>query len=129
MDSRYRFAANMPQRYDSIPPSMNSSSSTSNLRSLPNRSISSSNRSFHQAPLIFPQHHQQRLRSSPLFTSSYLGPLQQHRPRFLSAWNLAPSPLFYQSSRNLASNTPTPSASVSKKYEQGSCILNSCASL
>jgi hypothetical protein len=58
-----------------------------------------------------------------------LGPLHQHRPRSLSAWDLTPRPTIYNSSRNLASSTPTP-ISMSKHHDlQGSCILNSCAFL
>ena len=128
MDSRYRFSANMPQRYD------NSSNATkmnsnSNLTSNGNRSTPTSSRYFHRAPLIFPHHHEQRLRSPPpMFSSSFLGPLQQHRPRFLSSWDLAPTPIMYHSSRNIAATTPTPT-SISKQHDEGSCILNSCAFL
>ncbi len=120
MDSRYHFSPNMSNRYEQL-----SNNSNSNHG---NRSSPISSRYFHRAPLIYPHHqHQQRLRSPPpTFSSSYLGPLQQHRPRFLSAWDLTPTPTIYHSSRNLASTTPTPT-SVPKQYDEGACILNSCA--
>jgi hypothetical protein len=122
MDSRYRFSANMPNRYEQL-----SNNNNNNNTNNGNRSSPVSSRYFHRAPLIIPQHHQQRLRSpSPLFSSSYLGPLQQHRPRFLSAWDLTPAPTIYLSSRNVAATTPTP-ISVSKQNDEGACILNSCA--
>ncbi|CAF3011955.1 unnamed protein product [Rotaria sp. Silwood2] len=86
-----------------------------------------SNRYFHRVSPIFPPHHQQRLHNpSPVLSSSYLGPLQQHRPRFLSTWDLTPTPTIYLSSRNIATTTPTPT-SVSMPQDEGACILNSCA--
>ncbi len=113
----------MPNRHEQLP---NNSNSSNNLNS-GNRSTPISSRYFHRAPPIFPHHHQQRLRNSPppLFSSSYLGPLHQHRPRFLSAWDLTPTPTIYHSSRNLAAATPTPT-SGSKQHVEGACILNSC---
>jgi hypothetical protein len=57
-----------------------------------------------------------------------LGPLHQHRPRFLSTWDLTPRPTIYSSSRNISAVTPTP-ISMSKQHDEGSCILNSCAFL
>jgi hypothetical protein len=57
-----------------------------------------------------------------------LGPLHQHRTRFLSAWDLSPKPTVFNSSRNITSTTPTPT-SMSKQHDEGSCILNSCAFL
>jgi hypothetical protein len=116
----------MPQRYDHMS-NTPTSNSNSNLTTNVNRSTPTSSRYFHRAPLMFPPHHQQRLRSPPpRFSSSYLGPLQQHRPRFLSAWDLAPAPTIYHSSRNIAATAPTPT-SMSKQHDEGSCILNSCA--
>jgi hypothetical protein len=120
MDSRYRFSANMPNRYEQI---SNNNHRHHNLNN-GNRSIPLSNRYFHRAPVMFSQQH---LRTPPPpFSSSYLGPLQQHRPRFLSAWDLAPAPTIYLSSRNIAATTPTPT-SASKQHDEGACILNSCA--
>ncbi len=127
MDSRYRHSTSMPQHYDQ-PSNISNNSSTTSLPSHVNRyTPTTTSRYFHRAPLIFPQHHQQRLRSPPArFSSSYLGPLHQHRQRFLSAWDLTPRPSIYSSSRNIASSTPTP-ISMSKQHHEGSCILNSCA--
>ncbi len=129
MDSRYRHSTSMPQHYDHLS-NIPTNSSTTSLPSQVNRSTpTNTNRYFHRVPLIFPHHHQQRLRSSPVrFSSSYLGPLHQHRQRFLSAWDLTPRPTIYSSSRNIASSTPTP-ISMSKQHHEGSCILNSCAFL
>lgn len=122
MDSRYRFTANVPNRYDQLLHNNNM-----NNMSHSNRSTPSSSRYFHRVPPMFPPHHQQRIRSpSPLFSSSYLGPLQQHRPRFLSTWDLTPTPTIYLSSRNIAAATPTPT-SASMQQDEGACILNSCA--
>lgn len=110
----------MPNRYEQLSNKSNSSNGNSN------RSTPISSRYFHRAPLIFPQNHQQRLRSPPpLFSSSYLGPLHQHRPRFLSAWDLTPTPTIYHSSRNIAASTPTPTSGL-KQQDEGACILNSC---
>jgi hypothetical protein len=130
MDPRYRFSANMPQHYDQVLNTTNkNNNNSSNLPNTVNRSTPTSTRYFHRAPLIFPHHHQQRLRSPPpRFSSSYLGPLNQHRTRFLSAWDLTPSSSVFNSSRNIASTTPTPT-SMSKQHDEGSCILNSCAFL
>ena len=112
MDSRYHFS---PHRYEQL-------TNNSNVHH-GNRSSPLSGRYFHRAPLIYP--HQPRLRSPPpIFSSSYMGPLQQQRPRFLSAWDLTPTPTIYHSSRNLASTTPTP-----KQSDEGACILNSCVPL
>ncbi len=123
MDSRYHFSSNMPNHYEQL--SNNSNSKNMNNG---NRSIPMSSRYFHRAPLIIPPHHQQRLRSPPpVFSSSYLGPLHQHRPRFLSAWDLTPTPTIYHSSRNIAANTPPTPISGSKQQDEGACILNSCA--
>ena len=122
MDSRYHLPANVPNHYDQL-----LSNNNLNTMNNGNRSNSISSRYFHQVPPIFPPHHQQRLRnSSPLFSSSYLGPLQQHRPRFLSTWDLTPTSTIYLSSRNIAEATLT-TASVSRQHDEGSCILNSCA--
>lgn len=141
MDSRYRFSANMPNRYEQLSSSSNLNNNNNNNMNFNhiNRSNPISNRYLNRNPLMFPQHHQQRLRTSPpMFSSSYLGPLQQHqyqnspthrsqRPRFLSAWDLTPNPTIYHSSRNLASTTSTPTP-VSKPHDDGACILNSCLS-
>jgi hypothetical protein len=54
-----------------------------------------------------------------------LGPLHQHRPRFLSAWDLTPTPTIYHLSRNIVATTPT-STSISEQHDEGACILNSC---
>ncbi len=122
MDSRYHFSSNMPNRYEQLSNQSNSSHINNGNRLTP-----TSSRYFHRAPLIFPHHHQQRLRSPPTpFSSSYLGPLHQHRPRFLSAWDLTPTPSIYLSSRNIATTTPTPT-SVPNQPDEGACILNSCA--
>ena len=120
MDSRYRFSANMPHRYEQVPN---------------NHPNPISSRYLHRAPLIFPPQQQQSLNlrhspapsPSPLFSSSYLGPLPHHRPRFLSSWDLAPTPTIYLSSRNIAGTPPTPIPS-SKSHEHGASILNSCPS-
>lgn len=75
-------------------------------------------RYFHRAPLIFPQNHQQRLRTpSPRFTSSYLGPLNQHRSRFLSAWDLTPRPNAQPSARHTTTTPPTP-APAAEQHDQ-----------
>ncbi|CAF0899282.1 unnamed protein product [Adineta steineri] len=130
MDSRYHFSATMPNRYEQL--SYNTNPNSNNMNN-ENRSNSMSSRYFHRNPPVFPPHHQHRIRTPPpLFSSSYLGPLQQHRPRFLSAWDLTPTPSIYLSSRNIATTTPTPTSiptptsSVPKQYEEGACILNSC---
>ena len=109
MDPRYRFNPN------SSNPSMN-------------RSNPVSNRYFHRPPSINPQANVRN--SSAAFTSSYLGPLPQPRPRFLSSWDLGPAPAVYLSSRNLAAPhqpAPVPTRAVfsSKPYEQGASIFNS----
>ncbi len=128
MNSRYRHPTSMPQNFDQLSNITNNNGTTS-LSNYESRSTPTTSRYFHRAPLIFPQHHQQRLRSPPpKFSSSYLGPLRQHRQRFLSAWDLTPRPTIYSSSRNIASSTPTP-ISISKQDDEGSCILNSCAFL
>lgn len=124
MDSRYRSSVNMPHRYDQT--------STTNPS---NRSNPISSRYFHRPPLIYPQNihrHPSMVRpnlstssvtaSPPIYASTYLGPLPQHRPRFLSSWDLAPTPTMYLSSRNI--NAPT--ASPSRVYDQGACMFNSC---
>lgn len=109
----------MPNRYEQSP-------NNAHFNRGGNRSNPMSGRYFHRTPLIQPHQHPQRLRSPPpTFSSSYLGPLHQHRPRFLSAWDLTPTPTIYHSSRNLAATTPTPT-SLPKQHEEGACILNSC---
>lgn len=128
MDPRYRFSTSMPQYYDPIS-NVTNNGTTNSLPKNINRSTSPFTRQFHRYPLIFPEQHQQRLRSPPSrFSSSYLGPLHQHRPRFLSAWDLTARPTIFNSSRNISVTTPTP-LSMSKHHDQGSCILNSCALL
>ncbi|CAM2704787.1 unnamed protein product [Rotaria socialis] len=124
MDSRYRFTSNISNRYD---PLLNNNNNSSNNINHSNRSTPTSSRYFHRVPPMFPPHHQQRLRSSsPLFSSSYLGPLQQHRPRFLSTWDLTPTPTIYLSSRNIATPTPTPTpASVSIQQDEDRTQLQS----
>lgn len=128
MDPRYSHSTHIPHYDDHLSNSINNSSTTS-LPSHVNRTIPIISRYFHRAPLIVPQHHhQQRLRGPPArYSSSYLGPLHQHRQRFLSAWDLAPKPTIYSSSRNLASSTSTPFSILKQHDDQGSCILNSCA--
>ncbi|CAF1653208.1 unnamed protein product [Adineta ricciae] len=121
MDSRYHFPGTMSNRYEQLSPNTNPRHANN-----PNRSTSTSTRYLHRAPPVFPQHHQHRIRTPPpLLSSSYLGPLQQHRPRFLSAWDLTPAPNIYLSSRNIATGTPTPT-SRPQQYEEGACIMNSC---
>ena len=144
MDSRYRSSANMPHRYD---PTANNPA---------NRSNPISSRYFHRPPLIYPQNVSRHSANpfpnpsvgSPIYTSSYLGPLPQHRPRFHSSWDLAPSPTIYLSSRNInapptATATTVPSSmpmppqpqpqppqQVSSQpraaHEHGACMFNSC---
>ncbi|CAF3788497.1 unnamed protein product, partial [Rotaria sordida] len=112
MDSRYRFSANIPNRYDQISNTNNNNNNNNpNLINSGNRLTPTSSRYFHRVSPIFPPHHQQRIHSpSPVLSSSYLGPLQQHRPRFLSTWDLTPTPTIYHSSRNIATRTPTPTS-------------------
>ena len=128
MDLRYPSSANMPQHYDYIS-SITKHKSNNNLSENTKRSTPVSSRYFHRAPLLFPRYNQQHLRSSPLrFSSSYLGPLHYHRPRFLSAWDLTPRPTIYSSSRNVATTTPT-FTSMSKQHDHGSCLSNNHVSL
>ncbi|UJR23291.1 hypothetical protein I4U23_026307 [Adineta vaga] len=124
MDSRYHFSATIPNRYEQLSSNTNPRHQTTNG----NRSTSTSARYLHRAPLVFPQHHQHRIRTPPpLLSSSYLGPLQQHRPRFLSAWDLTPTPNIYLSSRNIATATPTPT-SKPQQYEEDRTQLQSMPS-
>ncbi len=124
MDPQQRFLASMPPYYDNI-----SNITNNSIPSNVNRSTPSANRYFHRTSLILPNQYQQHLRSPPpRFSSSYLGPLHQHRSRFLSAWDLTSRPTIYNSSRNISVATPTP-ISMSKQHDKGSCILNSCAFL
>jgi hypothetical protein len=108
----------MPNRYEQL--SYENGLNNTNNRTRP---TPLSTRFFHRAPLVFPHHHQHRIRTPPpLFSSSYLGPLQQHRPRFLSAWDLTPTPNVYRSSRNIAATTPTPT-SLPQQHDEGACIF------
>ena len=126
MDSRYRFSTSMPQYYNPVSNITNNSSNTNSTPNNTHYSKAPSNRYFHRVPLLFPHNHQQRLRSPPpKFSSSYLGPLKQHRTRFLSTWDLTPRPTIYNSSRNISTRSSTP-ISMSKQHDEGSCILNSC---
>lgn len=126
MDPNYRFPTSTAQHYDQISPKSNKSSSSSSPTKV-HPSTPTISRYYHQTPLIFPQYHQERLRTPPpRFSSSYLGPLHEHRGRFLSAWDLTAKPTMYSSSRNLVSSTPTPLSMSKQKNEHGSCILNSC---
>ncbi|CAF0732765.1 unnamed protein product [Adineta steineri] len=123
MDSRYSFSATMPQHENQTSQTMKNSSESS-LQNNVNPPTSTSTRYFHRAPLIFPQHHQQRLRtSSPRFSSSYLGPLNQHRSRFLSAWDLTPRPHTHNSSRQPSATTPTPT-SLPEQFDEDSLSVN-----
>ncbi len=128
MDPQKRFSTNISPYYEHISNITNNSIPTI-LPSNVNHSTPLASSYFHRTSLILPNQYQHRLRSPPpRFSSSYLGPLHQHRPRFLSAWDLTSRPTIYNSSRNISVATPTP-ISMSKQHDKGSCILNSCAFL
>jgi hypothetical protein len=117
MDTRYSLSATIPPGDDQTPHTVRNQTEF-NHQNNTNPSTPITTRYFHRAPLIFPQHHQQRLRTpSPRFSSSYLGPLNQHRSRFLSAWDLTPRSNPQSSTRNHIASTPTP-IPVSEQYDQ-----------
>ncbi|CAF2178172.1 unnamed protein product [Rotaria magnacalcarata] len=118
----------MPQHYDFLPNATNNNDNSNPSNNL-KHTTPSSEHYFHRAPLISPRFHQQHTQNIPTRLSSpCLGPLHHNRPRFLSAWNLTPRPVMYNSSRNIATNTPV-STAMSKPNVEGSSILNSCAFL
>lgn len=127
MDARYHSPGNIPKHYDFIPNthSSNNSNPPHNIRP----TTPSAGRYFHQAPLIFPRLQQQQVLNSPArLSSSHLGPIHHERPRFLSAWNLAPRPVVYNSIQSIATNAPL-STAVPQRNDKGSSILNSCVFL
>ncbi|CAF2362730.1 unnamed protein product [Rotaria sp. Silwood2] len=106
----------MPQYYD-LRSTTNNNNSNSNLSSNIKRPTPLSTRYFHRAPLIFPRYYQHLHNSPSRHSSSYLGPLNHHRPRFLSAWDISPEPVIYSSSRNIAANTSI-STAMSKPNDE-----------
>lgn len=109
MESRYRFSATTPQQYDETLNTVKNNSDSSLPNNNTNRSAPTATRYFHRAPLISPQQNQQHLRSPPPRPApSYLGPLNQNRSRFLSAWDLTPRPTLHHSSGNINGTNPRP---------------------